>query len=77
MQCSVVKIKFDNEQGYCLLNEFDFDEVKHVLFTEPSAIESSRAKGVAKPAELVTAAKTPDAGGAAPKQPWVLKKGKP
>lgn len=77
MECPVVKIKFDNEQGYCLLNESDFDEAKHVLFTEPSVIESSGTAGVAKPAELVTVAKTPDAGGAAPKQPWASKKDKP
>jgi hypothetical protein len=34
MDCPVVKVKFDNEQGYYLLNESDFDETKHELFIE-------------------------------------------
>lgn len=34
MDCPVVKVKFDNEQGYYLLNESDFDETKHELFVE-------------------------------------------
>jgi hypothetical protein len=77
VECPVVKIKFDNEQGYCLLNESDFDETKHVLFTEPSVTESSGTKGTAKLDEPATAAKTQDVGGAALKQPWVSKKDKP
>lgn len=77
MECPVVKITFDNEQGYCLLNESDFDEAKHVLFTEPSVTESSGTEVTAKLVESVTVVKTQDVGGAAPKQPWALKKDKP
>jgi hypothetical protein len=44
MQCPVVKVKFDNEQGYYLLNESDFDESKHELFIEPSKTKPSKTK---------------------------------
>ncbi len=75
MECRVVKVKFDNEQGYYLLNESDFDETKHVLFTEPA--ETSQTEATVKTDEPVTAAKTQDAGGVAPKLPLGSKKDKP
>jgi len=32
MQCPTVKIKADNDDGFSILNESDFDESKHELF---------------------------------------------
>lgn len=81
MECPVVKVKFDNEQGYYLLNESDFDETKHELFTEPAETgtetELSQTVTDAKSDEPVTAAKIQGVGGAAPKPPWSSKKDKP
>lgn len=74
--CPVVKIKFNNEQGFCLLNESDFDETKHDLFTEPPENESSLTTGDAKTEQTATAAKTQDAGAAATKPAWAAKKSK-
>lgn len=47
--CPVVKIKFENEDGFALLNADAFDENKHSLFIEaletgkPSAGETASA----------------------------------
>lgn len=54
--CPVVKIKFDNDQGYCLLNKSDFDETKHELFTD-SAAEDAKAAEKPKPSKPAWAAK--------------------
>lgn len=32
--CPVVKVVADNEQGYMLINESDFDKAIHVLYVE-------------------------------------------
>jgi hypothetical protein len=79
MECPVVKVKFDNEQGYYLLNESDFDETKHELFTEPAETETGLSQTVidVKTDERVTVAKTQGAGVVAPKLPWGSKKDKP
>lgn len=76
MQCPVVKVKFDNEQGYYLLNESDFDESKHELFTEPSETENPQTEDIGKSDASVSVAKTQDAGAAGPKPPWASRKTK-
>lgn len=73
MECPVVKVKFDNEQGFYLLNESDFDEAKHELFTET---ETSQTVPTGNSEEVVLAVKIQGAGAVAPKQPWALKKDK-
>jgi hypothetical protein len=35
--CPTVRIKSDNEDGYCVINASSFDEKVHVLFVEPKA----------------------------------------
>lgn len=87
MECPVVKVKFDNEQGYYLLNESDFDETKHELFTEEAPkVEAPKVEapkdatspttGDDKAEQTAPAAKTPDAGAATAKPAWVSKKSK-
>lgn len=76
MQCPVVKVKFDNEQGYYLLNEADFDESKHELFIEPPVTEISQTEGTVKSDVSASVAKTQDVGVAGPKPPWVSKRTK-
>lgn len=39
MSCPTIKVKYDNEQGSCIINESDFDESKHELFTEDKEIK--------------------------------------
>lgn len=77
MQCPVVKVKFDNEQGYYLLNESDFDESKHELFTEPSETENLQTEDIGKSDASVSVAKTQDVGAAGPKPPWASRRTKP
>lgn len=77
MECPVVRVKFDNEQGYYLLNESDFDETKHELFTEPPVTELTQTEGTVKTDEPVIVAKPQDAGVVAPKPPWGSRKAKP
>ena len=72
--CETVRIKFDNEDGFALLNAADFDESKHELFTEPSETENPRTEGIDKPDLAVSVAKTQDAGAAGVKPPWTSKK---
>ena len=36
MECPTVKIKSDNEQGYVVINESDFDVTKHEFYVEGS-----------------------------------------
>lgn len=76
MECPVVKVKFDNKQGYYLLNASDFDETKHELFTESPETEIPQTEGTAKTDEVATAAKIPSVGVAAPKPAWASKKDK-
>ena len=37
MRCPTVKVKCDNEQGFIIINESDFDKCDHVLFAEKPA----------------------------------------
>lgn len=49
MQCPTVKIKADNEQGFSILNESDFDEAIHELYTEAAEEKNGNAgKGKGK-----------------------------
>jgi HeH/LEM domain len=34
MQCKTTRVKCDNEQGFYVINESDFDSAIHELFTE-------------------------------------------
>ena len=77
MECPVVKVKFDNEQGFYLLNESDFDEAKHELFTEPPETEASQTEGAVKTDESAPAVKIQGADAVAPKPAWASKKDKP
>lgn len=86
MECPTVRVKFDNEQGYYVINEADFDAAKHTLFTEPKpkpkpktlqTEDVVKTEVAVKTDEPVPVAKTPDVGGVAPPQPWASKKDKP
>lgn len=33
--CPVVRIAASNDQGYCVINEADFDAAKHTLWSDP------------------------------------------
>lgn len=35
--CPTMKVKADNEQGFMVINEHDFDKTKHEKFVEPKA----------------------------------------
>ncbi len=74
--CETVKIKFDNEDGFALLNADAFDETKHELFTESPENVTSSTAGDTEVEKTAPVAKIPAAGGAAPKQPWASKKDK-
>lgn len=39
MSCPTVKVKCDNEQGFYIINESDFDEKNHNLFVESDSEE--------------------------------------
>lgn len=39
MSCPTVKVKCDNEQGFYIINESDFDESQHELFKEADEAE--------------------------------------
>lgn len=43
-QPDTVKIKADNEQGYAVINESDFDADKHEKFAEPKAAAKKTSK---------------------------------
>lgn len=34
MQVETIRVKFDNDQGFCIINKDDFDAEKHELFDE-------------------------------------------
>lgn len=74
--CPTVKVKTDNEDGFMIINESDFDETKHELFTELSESVISPTTGDAKVGTTADAAKTPDAGAAVVKPAWAAKKNK-
>lgn len=76
MECPVVRIKCENEQGFCLLNEADFDSTKHELFTELSESVTSPTPDGVKVEEPAPVAKIPAVGDAAVKPPWAEKKSK-
>lgn len=61
--CPTVKVKTDNEDGFMIINEADFDETKHEIFTDSAAEE-------AKAAEDAKAAENPKPG----KPAWAAKK---
>lgn len=48
MLCPTVKIQSDNEDGYVVINESDFDSSKHTLWTS----EDPEAKRLAEEAQL-------------------------
>lgn len=76
MECPVVKVKADNEYGCMLINESDFDEAKHELFTEASESATSPTTGDAKVEQTADVVKTPDVGAATAKPAWAAKKNK-
>jgi hypothetical protein len=43
MSCPTVKVACDNEQGFYIINESDFDEDNHLLY-EPKAKKEVKAK---------------------------------
>lgn len=54
--CPTVKVKTDNEDGFMIINEADFDETKHEIFTDSSA-EEAKAAEEAKPSKPAWTAK--------------------
>lgn len=54
--CPTVKVKTDNEDGFMIINEADFDETKHEIFTD-SAAEAVKAAENPKPGKPAWAAK--------------------
>ena len=48
MNCPTVKIKFDNDDGYALLDEAAFDPDKHELFEQPAEAEQAAKPVVTK-----------------------------
>lgn len=44
MSCPTVKIKCDNEQGFYIINESDFDSKKHDKFTEKTTTKKQTTK---------------------------------
>ena len=45
MSCPTVKIQCDNEQGFIIINESDFDEGSHELFEEKTNEDSGPKEG--------------------------------
>jgi hypothetical protein len=46
--CPVVRIKYDNPEGFCEINESDFDPEKHEMFgVEAKASKAGRKSKVA------------------------------
>lgn len=54
--CPTVKVKTDNEDGFMIINEADFDETKHEIFTDSAAEDVKPAENV-KPSKPTWAAK--------------------
>ena len=42
--CPTVRIKVDNDEGFAVINESDFDPKKHTLFVEAGKSEAPAAK---------------------------------
>lgn len=51
--CPVVRIKYDNQEGFCEINESDFDAAKHELFD--ADLEGAKKATVAELREALTA----------------------
>lgn len=49
--CKTVRVKTDNEQGFKVINECDFVEGEHELFTEAKSVEEQPAKKVVEDPE--------------------------
>ena len=45
--CATVKVIADNEQGFAIINEADFDAKIHILW-EPDAVKGKRKTGDSK-----------------------------
>lgn len=61
--CPVVRIKYDNEDGFCEINESDFDSGKHELFDEgakKATVASLRDELTEKGIEIPEGAKKAD-----------------
>jgi len=74
--CETVKIKFDNDDGYALLDADAFDKTKHELFTQSPENVTFPTTGDAKVEKPVPVAKILAAGDAAVKPAWAAKKSK-
>ena len=48
MNCPTIKVKFDNEQGFYVINESDFDGELHVKYSEKPIVKKSPVKKSAK-----------------------------
>ena len=47
MSCPTVKVKSDNDQGFIIINESDFDTKKHTKFSsKPAAKKPAQKKSV-------------------------------
>lgn len=42
--CPTVKVKFDNDEGFIIINESDFDKVKYKLFEDIAMVEAAPKK---------------------------------
>jgi len=42
--CPTVRVKADNESGFALINESDFDAQMHELFDTPDELEQEKPK---------------------------------
>lgn len=54
--CPTVKVKTDNEDGFMIINEADFDETKHEIFVDSAAEDTTPTEDV-KPGKPSWAAK--------------------
>lgn len=50
MHCPTVKIKADNDSGFIVINEEDFDKKNHELYVPPSAPKNNDAPPPPPPA---------------------------
>jgi hypothetical protein len=53
--CPTVRVKAENDDGFMVINEADFDEAVHVAFDEPSseAVEADKAEKADLIAQIV------------------------
>jgi len=45
MGCPTVKVKCENDQGFMIINESDFDKESHEIFNEEDAAPKEGSKG--------------------------------